>query len=135
MAARSLSSAGFIRAFWADGARIDDLGDVKGVILLAATSRLERVDPALLRSGRFDYVIPFAVPDVRAREAMARFYCRRAPLAKDVDLAELARRTEGMTGADVESACKKAMLVAIERHRREAGEAAFEIRWADFGDA
>jgi len=111
---------------------IDDLGDVKGVILLAATSRLERVDPALLRSGRFDYVIPFALPDVGAREAMARFYCRRAPLAKDVDLAELARRTEGMTGADVESACKKAMLVAIERHRREGGEAAFEIRWTDF---
>jgi len=51
-----------------------------------------------------------------------------------VDLAELARRTEGMTGADVESACKKAMLVAIERHRRE-GDAAFEIRWSDFAES
>jgi transitional endoplasmic reticulum ATPase len=111
---------------------IDDLGDVKGVILLAATNRLERVDPALLRSGRFDYVIEFTRPDAAAREAIARFCCRRAPLAADVDLAELARRTEGQTGADVESACRKAMLVAIDRHRRGPGATRFEVTWSDF---
>ena len=99
---------------------IDDLGDVKGVILLAATNRLERVDPALFRSGRFDYVIEFPRPDAAAREAIARFYLRRAPLAADVDLAELARRTEGRTGADIESLCRKAMLVAIDRYRTAA---------------
>jgi transitional endoplasmic reticulum ATPase len=111
---------------------IDDLGDVKGVILLAATNRIERVDPALLRSGRFDYVVEFARPDLASREAIARWYCRRAPLAADVEVAELARRSEGWTGADVESACKKAMLVAIDRYRRGGGGGAFEVRQADF---
>jgi transitional endoplasmic reticulum ATPase len=111
---------------------IDDLADVKGVIVLAATNRLERVDPALLRSGRFDYVLEFTRPDPAAREAIARFYCRRAPLAADVDLAELARRSDGWTGADLESACKKAMLVAIDRHRGTGGEQPFDVRRADF---
>jgi transitional endoplasmic reticulum ATPase len=113
---------------------IDGLGDVRGVVLLAATSRLERVDPAILRSGRFDYVLPFGLPDARAREAIARFCCRRAPLDPDVDLAELARRTDGRTGADVESACKKAMLVAIDRFRRvgREGNGLFTVRWEDF---
>jgi len=116
---------------------IDDLGDVKGVILLAATNRLARVDPALLRSGRFDYVIEFTRPDAAAREAIARFCCRRAPLAADVDLAELARRADGHTGADVESACKKAMLAAIDRYRRQGSGDRFELCWNDFtaGDA
>jgi transitional endoplasmic reticulum ATPase len=115
---------------------IDDLGDVKGVILLAATNRIERVDPALLRSGRFDYVLEFPRPDAAAREAIARLCCRRAPLAGDVDLAELARRTEGRTGADIESACKKAMLVAIDRYRQyhpgQTGDERFTVRWTDF---
>ena len=113
---------------------IDGLGDVRGVVLLAATSRLERIDPALLRSGRFDYVLPFGLPDAQAREAIARFCCRRAPLGPDVDLVELARRTEGRTGADVESACKKAMLVAIDRFRsqRQEHDEHFTVRWEDF---
>ena len=111
---------------------IDDLGDVKGVILLAATNQLDRVDPALLRSGRFDHVIEFGRPDAAAREAIARFYCRRAPLAADVDLPELARRSEGQTGADLESLCKKAMLVAIDRYRQRGSSGRFDIRRKDF---
>ena len=77
-------------------------------------------------------MIEFARPDAAAREAIARFYCRRAPLGADVDLAELARRTEGQTGADVESACRKAMLVAIDRHRRRGRGEPFEVCWRDF---
>jgi transitional endoplasmic reticulum ATPase len=113
---------------------IDGLGDVRGIVLLAATSRLERVDPALLRSGRFDYVLPFGLPDTQAREAIARFCCRQAPLGPDVDLLELGRRTEGRTGADVDSICKKAMLVAIDRfrHRRQDADERFAVRWQDF---
>jgi transitional endoplasmic reticulum ATPase len=110
---------------------IDDLGDVKGVILLGATNRIERVDPALLRSGRFDYVLEFPRPDASAREAIARLCCRRAPLAADVDLAELALRTEGRTGADIESVCKKAMLAAIDRYR-QYDNAPFIVHWRDF---
>jgi transitional endoplasmic reticulum ATPase len=92
---------------------IDNLRDVKGVILLAATNRPERIDPALLRSGRFDYLLQFAKPDAAERAAIMRLCCRRVPLAPDVDLDELAGRTEGVTGADIESLCKKATLLAI----------------------
>jgi transitional endoplasmic reticulum ATPase len=111
---------------------IDGLGDVRGVILLAATNRRGRVDPVLLRSGRFDYVVEFPRPDSAAREAVARYYCRRAPLASDVDFAELARLTEGHTGADIESLCKKAMLVAINRYHEQRSAGPLEVRWQDF---
>jgi transitional endoplasmic reticulum ATPase len=92
---------------------IDNLRDVKGVILLAATNRPERIDPALLRSGRFDYLLQFAKPDAAERTAILRLCCRRVPLALGVDLDEFASCTEGFTGADIESLCKKATLSAI----------------------
>jgi transitional endoplasmic reticulum ATPase len=111
---------------------IDNLRDVKGVILLAATNRSERVEPALLRSGRFDYIVPFANPDADDREAIMRLCCRQVPLAPDVDVAELARRMEGMTGADVESLCKKATLLAIAQYQQGSRTAPFLVRRADF---
>jgi transitional endoplasmic reticulum ATPase len=92
---------------------IDNLRDVKGVILLAATNRLERIEPALLRSGRFDYILPFAKPGVADRAEVMRLCCRRVPLAVDIDFEDFAARTEGLTGADIESLCKKATLTAI----------------------
>src|SRR5258708_1851409 len=92
---------------------IDNLRDVKGVILLAATDRPERIEPALLRSGRFDYILSFAKPDVADRAAIMRLCCQRVPLASDVDFEYFAARTEGFTGADIESLCKKATLSAI----------------------
>ena len=92
---------------------IDNLRDVKGVILLAATNRPERVEPALLRSGRFDYILPFAKPNAADRAAILRLCCERVPLASDVDFEDFARKTEGFTGADIESLCKKATLSAI----------------------
>ncbi len=101
---------------------IDNLRDVKGVILLAATNRPERIDPALLRSGRFDYILPFAKPAANERAAIMRLCCRRVPLASDVDFEEFADRVEACTGADIESLCKKATLSAImefqDGHRR-----------------
>jgi transitional endoplasmic reticulum ATPase len=92
---------------------IDNLHDVKGVILLAATNRPERIEPALLRSGRFDYILTFSNPSAGARAEIMRLCLHRVPLAADVLLEELARLTEGLTGADVESMCKKATLAAI----------------------
>lgn len=112
---------------------IDGLGDVKGVVLMAATSRLEGVEPALLRSGRFDYVLRFELPDAAARETIVRLCCRQVPFAPDVDVAVLVARTEGWTGADVESACKKATLVAIDRFRRRGAPGEnFLVGWEDF---
>ena len=111
---------------------IDNLRDVKGVILLAATNRPERIEPALLRSGRFDYKIPFAKPDVAERAAILRLCCKRVPLARDIDFEEFAARTEGLTGADIESLCKKATLLAIAEFQDGARVAPFVVLRNDF---
>ena len=111
---------------------IDNLRDVKGVILLAATNRPERIEPALLRSGRFDYKIPFAKPDAADRAAILRLCCKRAPLAPDINLEEFARKTEGLTGADIESLCKKATLLAIAQFQDGTRAAQFVVLRNDF---
>jgi len=111
---------------------IDNLRDVKGVILMAATNRPERVEPALLRSGRFDYIVRFAKPDERDRAAIIGLCCRQVPLALDVDVEELAARTEGLTGADLESVCKKATLLAIAEFQKQKPAAPFIVNRHDF---
>lgn len=111
---------------------IDNLRDVKGVILLAATDRPERIEPALLRSGRFDYTLPFAKPDAADRAAIMRLCCRRVPLAPDVDFKELAGQLEGFTGADIESLCKKATLSAIVEFQHGTRPAPFVVMRSDF---
>jgi transitional endoplasmic reticulum ATPase len=111
---------------------IDNLRDVKGVILVAATNRPERVDPALLRSGRFDYIVRFAKPDVTDRGAILRLCCRQVPLAPDVDMVALAGATDGFTGADVETLCKKATLSAIARFHGGVAGGSFVVRQRDF---
>jgi transitional endoplasmic reticulum ATPase len=111
---------------------IDNLRDVKGVILLAATNRLERIDPALLRSGRFDYILPFAKPDPAERTAIMRLCCRLVPLASDVDFEEFADRMEGFTGADIESLCKKATLTAIAEFQGGTRIVPFVVLRSDF---
>ena len=73
---------------------IDNLQDVKGVILIAATNRPERVDAALLRGGRFDYIVRFAKPPEANRAAIIRLCCARVPLADTVEVEDLARRME-----------------------------------------
>ena len=106
---------------------IDNLRDVKGVILLAATNRPERVDPALLRSGRFDYIVQFDKPARADRAAIFRLCCRQIPLAGDVDLDRLAALTDGLTGADIESLCKKATLAAIVEYRARPSSHPFVV--------
>ena len=111
---------------------IDNLRDVKGVLLLASTNRPERVEPALLRSGRFDYILPFAKPGAADRAAILRLCCKRVPLAPDVDIDEFAVQLEGSTGADIESLCKKATLLAIAKFQGGAQETGFAVRYNDF---
>jgi transitional endoplasmic reticulum ATPase len=111
---------------------IDNLRDVKGVILLAATDRPERIEPALLRSGRFDYILPFAKPGAADRAAIIQLCCRQVPLSPDIDFKELAGRMEGLTGADIESLCKKATLSAIVEIQRGTRLAPFVITRGDF---
>ena len=111
---------------------IDNLRDVKGVILLGATNRPERIDPALLRSGRFDYILPFAKPDAAERADIMRLCCRRVPLAPDLDFEEFAGRMEGLTGADIESLCKKATLLAIAEFQDGTRVPPFVVLRSDF---
>ena len=111
---------------------IDNLRDVKGVILLAATNRPERIEPALLRSGRFDYVLSFTKPDAADRAEILRICCQRVPLAADVDFQELAGRMEGFTGADIESLCKKATLSAIVEFQQGTRHEPFVVLRSDF---
>jgi transitional endoplasmic reticulum ATPase len=111
---------------------IDNLRDVKGVILLGATNRPERVEPALLRSGRFDYIVRFAKPDAADRAAIVRLCCRQVPIAADVDIVGLARRADGLTGADLEALCKKATLLAIAEYQSSARGGPFVVHERDF---
>jgi len=97
---------------------MDGLVLLKGVVILAATNRPDILDPALLRPGRFDRILYVPAPDEKARYEIFKVHTRRMPLSEDVDLHELARITEGYTGADIAAVCREAAMTAL----REAGK-------------
>jgi len=92
---------------------LDGIEELKGVLVLAATNRLDLVDSAILRSGRFDLLLELPVPDEKTREEIFKIHTKNKPLAKDVDLKNLARETEGKVGSDIELICRKAAMLAI----------------------
>jgi len=94
-------------------AEMDGIEELKGVVVLAATNRLDLIDPAILRSGRFDLLLELPKPDERTREEIFKIHTKNKPLAKDVDLKELAKGAEGETGSDIEFICRKAAILAI----------------------
>ncbi|NQT30588.1 MAG: AAA family ATPase, partial [Candidatus Saganbacteria bacterium] len=93
---------------------MDGIEELKGVVVLGATNRLDIIDPALLRTGRFDFLLEFPVPNEKARLEIFKIHTKGKPLAKDVDLSILAKTpTDGMVGSDIESICIKASMLAI----------------------
>jgi len=92
---------------------LDGMEELKGVIVLAATNRLDIVDPALLRPGRFDLRLELPIPDAKARLEIFNIHTRGKPLAADVDLKPLADTTDGLVGADIEAICRRASMLAI----------------------
>jgi transitional endoplasmic reticulum ATPase len=102
-------------------AEMDGIEELKGVVVLAATNRMDIVDPALLRPGRFEVLVELPVPEREARLAIFRVHTRGKPLASDVNLAELAERTEGLVGADIEGLCRQAAMLAIREYLEEQG--------------
>ncbi|MBT9253776.1 MAG: ATP-dependent zinc metalloprotease FtsH [Brockia lithotrophica] len=90
----------------------------EGIIVMSATNRPDILDPALLRPGRFDRQITVHRPDVKAREEILKVHARNKPLADDVDLKTIARRTPGFTGADLENILNEAALLAARRGAR-----------------
>ena len=89
---------------------MDGFGVNEGIIIIAATNRPDILDPALLRPGRFDRQIVVDRPDVRGREEILKVHVKGKPLAKEVDLDVLARRTPGFTGADLSNLVNEAAL-------------------------
>jgi transitional endoplasmic reticulum ATPase len=94
-------------------AEMDGVKALENVVVIAATNRPDLVDPALLRPGRFDRIIYVPPPDFRARLEILLIHTRSTPLAKDVDLEEIARRTEGYSGADLELLVREATFLAL----------------------
>jgi len=94
---------------------MDGLITLQNVLVIAATNRPDIIDPAVLRPGRFDRIIYVPSPDEEARLKILQIHTRGMPLAEDVDLADLARRTAGYSGADLEALCREAALNALRR--------------------
>ena len=92
---------------------LDGIEELKGVLIIAATNRKDIVDPALLRTGRFDITIEIPLPNEKARMEIFKVHTSRRPLASDVDIKELAKLTEGLAGSDIEAFCREAGLDAI----------------------
>jgi transitional endoplasmic reticulum ATPase len=111
---------------------MDGVGEPGGVMVVGATNRPDRMDPALLRPGRFDLVVEIPLPGPAAREAMLRLHAGRMRVGAGVDLAGLAAGMEGFVGADIAGLCRLAALSALERHGREAVAASVVLETNDF---
>ncbi len=107
---------------------MDGFSGREGVIVLAATNQPEVLDKALLRPGRFDRRVVVNLPDKVGREAILKVHTRQVPLATDVDLAELAATTPGLSGADLKNLVNEAALLAARREQNQ-------VRQRDFHDA
>jgi len=100
---------------------LDGFTPRQGVIVMAATNRPDVLDAALLRPGRFDRRVTINVPDIKEREEILALHMRNKPIAKDVDIKVLARRTPGFVGADIENLINEASLLAARKNKNEIG--------------
>ena len=97
---------------------MDGFAGNKGIIVMAATNRVDILDPALLRPGRFDRKVAVGRPDVAAREAILKIHVASKPLGDDVDLHSVARQTSGFTGADLENLMNEAAILSAREGKR-----------------
>lgn len=97
---------------------MDGFGANEGIITIAATNRPDILDPALLRPGRFDRQVTVDKPDLRGREAILKVHARNKPLADDVDLKVIAKKTPGFTGADLSNLLNEAALLAARQNKK-----------------
>ena len=97
---------------------MDGMGENKGIVIIAATNRPDVLDPALLRSGRFDRQITVNLPDKRGRYEILKVHARNKKLAADVNLENLAKRTPGFSGADLENVLNEGAILAVRGKRK-----------------
>ncbi len=95
---------------------IDGIEELHNVLIIGATNRLDIVDPALLRPGRFDRIIEVPKPDPKGREHIFKIHTNKKPLSDDVDFAKLVKLTDGFSGAEIESVANRAALAALKRY-------------------
>jgi len=95
---------------------IDGIEELEDVLVLAATNRIDMVDTALLRPGRFDLCLEIPLPDEESLSEILKIHLKDKPVSRDVDLSTLAKQLVGYTGADVEFLCQRATLIAIRKH-------------------
>ena len=116
---------------------IDGLEELHNVVVIGATNRLDIVDSALLRPGRFDRIIEVPMPDAKARESIFRIHTKKKPLAGNVDLIKLVEYTDGFSGADIAGVCNRAAMTAIRRfvNNKEKSVKSIKITQEDFVNA
>ena len=107
---------------------MDGFDNEKGLIVLAATNRVDVLDPAILRPGRFDRQVPVEKPDVTGREAILRIHAKNVKLDSDVDFTSLAHGTTGFAGADLANVVNEAAILAVRNGRKK-------VTMSDFNDA
>ncbi len=95
---------------------MDGLEELRNVVIIAATNRPDIIDSALLRPGRFDRLLFVPPPDLEARRQIFKIHTRKTPLGEDVNLDELAKRTDGYTGADIASVANTAVMLSLREH-------------------
>ena len=105
---------------------MDGFGSNEGVVVLAATNRVDILDPALLRPGRFDRQVYVGLPDIKGREEILAIHAHNQPLAEDVDLGQVAKGTPGFTGADLENLLNEAALLAGRQNKMAIDKAAID---------
>src|ERR687897_2138806 len=105
---------------------MDGFNSSGDLVVIAASNLLEKLDPALLRPGRFDRQIFVSPPDVAGREAIMRVHTTGKPLGDDVDLKIIARQTSGLTGADLANLCNEAAIFAVRAHRERIAQTDFD---------
>ncbi len=113
-------------------AEMSGIEELKGVVILATTNRLDLVDPSLLSSGRFDLVLELPKPDAAAREKIFEIHLRKKPLSAEIRIPTLSRLTDGRTGGDIAFICRKASMMAIREHIKSQGEKDPLLEWRHF---
>jgi len=116
---------------------IDGLEELQDVLIIGATNRVDLIDSALLRPGRFDRIIEVPLPDTKGRENIFKIHTKKKPLAEGVDFAKLVELTDGFSGAEIEGICNRAAMSSIRRYvdKKEKNVKSIKVTQEDFETA
>lgn len=113
-------------------AEMSGVEELKGVVVLATTNRIDLIDPSLLSSGRFDLILKLDLPDEATRENIFNIHLRKKPLSSDVNIKTLSRLTDGRSGGDISFICRKASMLALREYIKSVKEGDALINWEHF---